>query len=142
MREVSKDLWGEVFEVVTAITWGPDGNEPDPKASEAAVAQLRAIYARQEGLGQPEPFLTEALADYTDDAAEAVALYRLALAQSTGYPDEPTHTKRICMASRLIDLGDLAGARSELVLGRAEAERLGDLNHVELADELLVKVAV
>jgi hypothetical protein len=142
MREVSKELWGEVLEVVTAITWGPDGGEPDPNVSETAVAQLRAIYARQEGLGHPEPFLTEALADYTDDAAEAVALYRRALAQSTGYPDEPTHTKRICMASRLIELGDLAGARSELVLGRAEAERLSDRDYVEMADELLEKVAV
>jgi HD-GYP domain-containing protein (c-di-GMP phosphodiesterase class II) len=142
MREVPKDLWGEVLEVVTAITWGPDGNEPDPKVSEAGVAQLRAIYARQEGLGQPEPFLTEALADYTDDAAEAVALYRRALAQSTGYPDEPTHTKRICLASRLIELGDLAGARSELTLGRAEAERLNDDYYVAMADELLGKVAV
>jgi hypothetical protein len=142
MREVPKDLWGEVLEVVTAITWDPDGNEPDPEVSEARVAQLRAIYARQEGLGQPEPFLTEALADYTDNAAEAIALYRRALAQSTGYPDEPTHTKRICMASRLIELGDLSEARSELVLGRAEAERLNDGHYVAMADELLAKVAV
>jgi hypothetical protein len=142
MREVPKDLWGEVLEVVTAITWGPDGSEPDPKVSEAALAQLRAIYARQEALGQPEPCLTEALADYTDDAAEAVALYRRALAQSAGYPDEPTHTKRICLASRLIELGDLAGARSELALGRAEAQRLGDEDYVTMADEMLEKVAV
>jgi hypothetical protein len=99
MREVPKDLWGEVLDIVTAITWGPDGSEPDPKVSEAGVAQLRAIYARQERLGHPEPCLTEALADYTDGAAEAVALYRLALAQSAGDPDEPTHTNRICMAS-------------------------------------------
>jgi hypothetical protein len=142
MREVPKDLWGEVLEVVTAITWGPDGNDPDPKVIEARVAELRAIYARQEGLGQPEPFLTEALADCTDDAVEAVALYRRALAQSTGHPEEPTHTKRICMASRLIELGDFPEARSELMLGRAEADRLNDSNYVEMADELLTKVAV
>ena len=142
MREVPKELWGEVLGVVTAITWGPDGRKPDAEASEAQVAQLRAIYDRQERLGQPEPFLTEALADYTDDAAEAVTLYRRALVQSDGYSDEPTHTKRICLASRLIELGDLAEARSELVLGRAEAARLNDADYLGMADELLAKLAV
>jgi HD-GYP domain-containing protein (c-di-GMP phosphodiesterase class II) len=142
VREIPKELWGEVLEAVTAITWGPDGNEPDAATSKAGMAQLRAIYDRQERLGQPEPFLTEAMADYTDDAAEAVALFRRALAQSENYPDEPTHTKRICMASLLIDLGNLAEARSELVLGRAEAQRVGDGSYVTLADELLAKLAV
>jgi hypothetical protein len=142
MREVTKKLWGEVLEVVTAITWRPDWSEPDARIAEAQVAQLRRIYERQEALGQPEPFLTEALADYADDAAEAVALYRRALEQSSDYPDEPTHTKRICMAQQLIELGDLAEARSELVLGRAEAERLNDDDYVALADELLAKVPV
>jgi hypothetical protein len=142
MREIPKKLWSEVLEAVTAITWGPDGNEPDAETSEAGVVQLRAIYDRQERLGQPEPFLTEALADYTDDAAEAVELYRRALAQSNAHPDEPTHTKRICMASLLIELGNLAEARSELILGRAEAERLDDGPYVTMADELLAKLAV
>jgi hypothetical protein len=140
MREVPKELWGEVLEVVTAITWGPDGNEPDSETSKAALAQLRSIYLRQESLGEPEPFLTEALADYTDDAAQAVALYRRALAQSVSCRDEPTHTKRICMASRLIELGDLTEARSELIRGRVEAERLGDDDYLALADELLARV--
>jgi len=142
MREVPKDLWNEVLEVVTAITWGPDGKEPDAKVSEAGLAQLRAIYVRQESQGQPEPFLTEALADFTDDAGEAVALYRRSLAQSKGYSDEPTHTKRISLAERLVELGNLSEARSELVLARAEAERLDDPSYVAMADELLAKMAV
>ena len=87
--------------------------------------------------GKPDPALTEALADYTDDAAEASALYRAAIAQCEKYPGEPTHTKRICLASRLMDLGDTAAARCELALGRGEAERLKDVEYVELADELL-----
>jgi hypothetical protein len=142
MREVPKELWSEVLEVVTAITWGPDGNEPDSKVSEAGLAQLRIIYARQESLGEPAPFLTEAIADYTDDPSEAASLYRRALMESVGYPDEPTHTKRICLAQRLIELGDLSGARSELVLGRVEAERLNDSDYVVMADELFAKVTV
>ena len=142
MREIPKELWAEVLAAVTAITWGPDGNEPDAAASEAGIVQLRAIYDRQERLGQAEPFLTEAMADYTDDAAEAIDLYRRALAQSKGHPDEPTHTKRICMASLLIELGNHGEARSELVLGRAEAQKLDDGPYVTMADELLAKLAV
>jgi hypothetical protein len=94
------------------------------KSRERAAAKSSVGYLRQENLGEPEPFLTETLADYTEDAAEAVAQYRRALAQSVGCCDEPTHTKRICMASRLIELGDLDEARLELMLGRVEAERL------------------
>ena len=106
------------------------------------TAHLRAIYARQELLGAPDPFLTEAIADYTDEAAEAVRLYRLALAQSSKHPDEPTYTKRIDMASRLMEVGDLKTARTELIQGRAEAERLKDNLYVEFADGLLAKLAV
>ena len=140
MRKISTPLWDEVFDVVNNIKRCLD--QGDSKLEAAYTAMLRAIYARQEVLGAPDPFLTEAVADYTDDTAEAVRLYRLALAQSSRHPDEPTHTKRIDMASRLIELGDLHSARSELIQGRAEAERLKDTLYVEFADELLAKLAV
>jgi hypothetical protein len=39
------------------------------------------------------------------------------------------------MASRLIELGDLHSARTELIQGRAEAERLSDTFYVEFAGE-------
>lgn len=139
MRKVQTPLWKEVFDVVNNIKRCLD--EGDSKM-EAYTAMLRAIYARQEVLGAPDPFLTEAVADYTDDAAEAVRLYRLALAQSSRHPDEPTYTKRIDMASRLIELGDLHSARTELIKGRVEAERLRDALYIEFADELLAKLAV
>ena len=129
MREVPRELWGEVFDLVTEVLL-------------KAFTALRALYARQEALGKPDPALTEALADYTDDATEAAALYRVAIAQSASYPDQPTHTKRICLASRLIDLGDIAEARSELALGRADAERLKDAEYVKLADRLLSRLAI
>jgi hypothetical protein len=136
VREV---LWNEVLHVVTDIVWGPDHD--DAQATSVKVARLRAVYARQESLGQPDPFLTEAFADYTEDAAEAVDLYRLALAQSGVDSQEPTHTKRICMAERLIQLGDIASASAELMLGRAEAVRLQDHDYVVLADDLLSSVS-
>lgn len=139
MREVSGEL-GEAFDLVTEVLLSDAAG--DTERFSRALAALRALYTRQEALGKPDPALTEALADYTDDAAQAAALYRLAIAQSAPYPDETTHTKRVCLASRLIDLGDLAEARSELALGRSEAERLKDAEYVKLADELLSQLAI
>jgi len=140
MREVPRELWGEVFDLVTEVLLSDAAGDTERFAK--ALTALRALYTRQEALGKPDPALTEALADYTDDAAEAAALYRVAIAQSASYPDEPTHTKRICLASRLIDLGNVAEARSELNLGRADAERLKDAEYVELADRLLSQLAI
>jgi len=139
MREIPKDLWAEVLEVTRDIVWGPGQDEAE--ATSADMERFRAIYARQNALGQPDPFLTEVLADFTDDAAEAIALYRIALAQSNAYPDEPTHTKRICLASRLVEIGDFSGASSELTVGRAEAARLNDSEYLALADDLLSQVS-
>lgn len=140
MRKVPTPLWKEVFDVVDDIKRWSDAGNAQLEAS--CIALLQVIYARQEALGAPDPFLTEAMADYTDDPAEAVRLYRLALAQSSRHPDEPTHTKRIDMASRLVELDDLQSARTELIQGRAEAERLNDTFYVELADDLLSKLTV
>jgi hypothetical protein len=140
MRKIHTPLWKEVLDVVNDIKRCLDAG--DSKMEAVHTARLRAIYARQEVLGAPDPFLTEAVADYTDDAAEAVRLYRLALAQSSRHPDEPKYTKRIDMASRLMEIGEMQSARTELIKGRVEAERLRDTLYVEFADELLAKLAV
>ena len=86
---------------------------------------------------QTHPLLTEAVADYTDDTAEAVRLYELALAQAQTIPDEPTHTKMISLAERLIELGRKEQAEAYLRDGRAEAARRNDTFWVEDADRLL-----
>jgi hypothetical protein len=119
MRRITRPLLDEVFDVVDNIKRSSDDGNSQQEA--LYTAALRAIYARQQVLEAPDPFLTEAVADYSDDPREAVLLYRLSIAQSSGHPDEPTYTKRICMASRLLELGDLPAVRSELILGRAEA---------------------
>lgn len=139
MREVPRELRGEVFNLLTEALLSDAAGDTERFAK--AFAALQALYARQDALGKPDPVLTEALADYTDDPAEAAALYRVAIAQCEAYADEPTHTKRICLASRLIGLGDIGGARSELALGRAEAELLKDAEYVRLADNLLSRLA-
>jgi hypothetical protein len=46
------------------------------------------------------------------------------------------------MAERLMELGDFETARAELLLGRAEADRLNDSDYIKRADELLAKVNV
>jgi hypothetical protein len=140
MREVPRELYGEVFDLVTeALVSDAAG---DAQRFAKALAALRELYARREALGKPDPALTEAVADYTHDAREAVVLYRASIAQSGPYPDEPTHTKRLCLASRLIELGDIVEARSQIVRGRADAERLRDAEYVKLADELLAQLAL
>jgi len=83
----------------------------------------------------------EALADYTPNASKAVSIYREAIALSERR-HEPTYTKRIWMAARLIELGDKVEARTQLIAGRAEAERLRGDGAVAYADELLAKLAV
>ena len=135
MRHVRKKLYDDVFELVSKIVRASEAG--DTVVESAELSRLRTLYVRYEALGIPDPFLTEAMADYTDDPSEAVRLYRLALAQSAQHSDEPTHTKRICMAERLVELGDLEAARTELLLGRAEAERVNDNAYIKMADDLL-----
>ena len=62
----------------------------------------------------PDPFLTETLADFSDDLDDAIRLYRLALEQSAAFPGEPTHTKRQGLAECLLEDGSIAEAREEL----------------------------
>jgi hypothetical protein len=88
-------------------------------------------------LGHSHPFLTEAMADYTEDAVEAVRLYELALDQAHSFSDEPTHTKMISLAERLIELGGTEQAEAYLRDGRTEAVDRRDTFWIQEADRLL-----
>ena len=140
MREVQRTIWAQVLDLTTQLTWCTE--ETDKERAAALYGELRALYDQRRELGQPDPFLTEALADYTDDDHEAVSLYKLALTQSAAHPDEPIHTKEISLAARLINLGDTQSARAALLRGKAEAQTRNDGNYVEFADELLAECAV
>jgi len=107
----------------------------------ALLELLRAGCALREITGDVDSHELEALADYTPDASKAVSIYREAIALSERR-HEPTYTKRIWMAARLVELGENAEARSQLIAGRAEAERLRGDGAVAYADELLAKLAV
>jgi len=105
----------------------------------AALLELfRASCALSDIEGTTDSHQLEALADYTPDAAEAVQLYKRAMALSRRR-QEPTFTKRIWMAARLMELGANAEARTQLIEGRAEAERLRADGAVAYADELLAQ---
>jgi hypothetical protein len=59
----------------------------DQSLQESHVQALRAYYDEQVELGRSHPFLTEAMADQTDDAGGAVELYQLALEQAQTIPE-------------------------------------------------------
>ncbi|MEJ0098715.1 MAG: hypothetical protein WDO12_02815 [Pseudomonadota bacterium] len=101
-----------------------------------SFAQLNALYEERRIVGASHPFLTEALADYTAEAAESAALYALAIEQAATFTDEPTHTKHIGLAEALISLGRLAEAREHLIIGQRQARSAGDSHWVDHAAEL------
>jgi hypothetical protein len=139
MSNIPSDIYERVRELVTAIV---NASEVGDNVLVTTHQQtLRDFYDEQTNLGRVHPFLTESVADYTEDANEAVRLYQLALAQAREYPDEPLHTKMICLAEELIDLGRVELAEAYLRDGRAEAVRAGDTDWIENADRLLQRLA-
>jgi hypothetical protein len=81
-RTIPPALYDEVFALVTAIAQPdakPLGAVDETKASEA-YAKLHALFKRHESSGESDPFLNEALADFTDDNSESIRLcHRIAL---------------------------------------------------------------
>jgi hypothetical protein len=136
---IPPDLYSRVFDLATAITSASEAS--DNGAYAAGVAELRALFEERARQGTPHPFLTEALADYTDDAKEAVELYQLAIQQCIAFDGEPTHTKHIGLAERLVELGEVGRAREHLAVRRDAARRVGDkeaIDHAALVARSLV----
>ena len=139
MSSIPPDIYERVHELAVAIV---NASGADDDALHDSLCQtLRAYYDEQASLGRSHPFLTEAIADYTDDATEAVRLYELSLEQARTFPDEPTHTKMISLAQQFMELGRTEQAEAYLRDGRAEAVRRGDTFWIEDADRLLQQLA-
>ena len=136
---IPHDIYDRVHELVVAIVNASEAC--DDALCNSLCQALRAYFDEQTTLGRSHPFLTEVMADYTDDAAEAVRLYELSLEQSRTFPDEPTHTKMISLAQQFIALGLTDHAATYLRKGRAEAVRQGDTYWIEEADGLLKESA-
>jgi hypothetical protein len=135
VSSIPPDIYERVHEFAIAIA---NATQADDDVLNASLCeQLLAYYDEQASLGRSHPFLTEAMADYAADAAEAVRFYELSLEQAQAFPDEPTHTKMICLAEQFIELGRTDQAEAYLRDGRAEAVRRGHTFWIEEADRLL-----
>jgi len=139
MSNIPPDIYERVRELALAMTNASEAG--DTALQDSGYQSLLAYHEEQTRLGRSHPFLTEALADYTDDVATSARYYELALEQARAYSDEPTHTKMISLAERLIELGQLERAEAYLRDGRAEAVRRADTFWIEDADRLLHELA-
>lgn len=139
MSNIPPDIYETVSELALAMTNASAAD--DTALHDSSYQSLLAYYEEQTRLGRSHPFLTEALADYTHDVATSARYYELALDQARAFADEPTHTKMISLAERLIELGQLERAEAYLRDGRAEAVRRADTFWIQDADRLLHKLA-
>ena len=135
ISSIPPDIYERVHELAVAIVNASEVG--DDRLDDSLCQTLRVYFDEQASSGRSRPFLTEAMADYTCDAVEAVRLYELALEQTRAFPDEPTHTKMISLAQRLIELGRGEQAEAYLRDGRAEAVRRDDTFWIEDANRLL-----
>ena len=130
-RRIPKLLYDEVLELATLIAQ-PNASpveNVDQAAASRAFGRLLEIYRRQESSGVADPFLTETVADFTEECGEAVRLYELALSQASTFPGEPVATKHVGLARRLHEMGRKSEALEHLILARqaAFAERATDV---------------
>ena len=139
MNSLPPEIYERVHELTLAITNAFEAG--DRALCDSLSLNLRDFYDEQVARGRAHPFLTEATADYTEDAAEAVRLYELALEQALAFPGEPTHTKLISLAERLVELDRREQAEACLRAGRAEAVRGEDTFWIEEAGRLLRELA-
>jgi hypothetical protein len=135
MSGIPPDLFARVHEFALDLTNASESG--DDILYDFHYEALLAYFQEQPRRSRSHPFLTEALADYTEDPTAAVQLYRLALGEAKAFPEETTHTKLISLADRLAELGQLEPAQVCLLAGRPEPIRRGDEFWVEEADRLL-----
>jgi hypothetical protein len=110
----------------------------DTALREAHYLSLLEYFEAQTDAGQGHPFLTETVADYTDDPVAALRYYQLALEQSHKLGvTEPMQTILIGIAEKLLELGMPEQAEARLHDGRKEAIRRNDEFAIAEADRLL-----
>lgn len=122
MRKVPEPLHAKVLELSLAIANA--GERCDFAKARGAFRRLRGLYRSRRN--NPDPFLTEAMADFTGGARSASKLYRLAIEQSAAFPGEPIFTKQIALATRLLQLGHLQESARFTALAKPAAQESGD----------------
>jgi hypothetical protein len=94
MNSIPPDIYERVFELALAIVNASEAG--DDALSDSLCQTLPVYFDEQAGLGRSHPFLTEAMADYTDDSVEAIRISVL----------------RVCFGFRVSDFGFRARSRS------------------------------
>ncbi len=142
-RRVPASLYEEVYSLTEAIVQPEVGASAgvDAELASSAYAALRALYDRLDAAGTPDPFVTEALADFSDESNVAILLYRVAIQQSAAFPGEVTYTKRIGLARRLATEGRNAEALEQVALARLEAVEVDDADAVRELEEISSGIA-
>jgi hypothetical protein len=138
LSSIPPDIYERVHELAVAIVNATVAG--DNTLDESLRQTMRSYFDELACSDRSHPFLTEAMADHTHNPAEAARLYELALEQARAFPEEPTHTKMICLAERLVELGRSEQAKAYLRDGRTEAVRRNDTYWIQEADALLQKL--
>lgn len=140
MSSIPPDMYERVLELTVEITNATLAE--DDALSQSLYQSLLIYHQEQAAMGRVHPFLTETVADYTDDPTEALRYYKLALEQSRDIGNgEPTQTILIGIASKLLELGQREQAEAHLRDGRIEATRRGDGFSVAEADRLMKEIS-
>jgi hypothetical protein len=139
-RTIPPALYDEVFALVTDIAQ-PDARLTDEVKAADAYVKLLALFKYREQSGDSDPFLTEALADVTDDNSESIRLYELALKQCAAFPGEGTVSKRTGLARALIEAGRTAEASAQIEIARGEAFAERDSSALKQLEELSASCA-
>ena len=136
MNTIPPYIYEHVAELAADITNATLAD--DDALAESLYQRIQLYHEEQLAAGRSHPFIIETLADYTDDAAQALRYYEQALAMSRHMSsDEPTETILIGIGERLIVLGRREQAEAFIRDGRAEAVRRGNADCARKADRLL-----
>jgi hypothetical protein len=140
-RTVPEPLYQKVLALVGDIAQAEVREEAAFAQAKAAESynELFELYQRRESAGESDPFLTEALADMTDDSELALRLYQKAIDQCSDFPGEPVVSKRIGLARQLISLGRKAEAQKQIEAARRDAFSEHDIEAIRELDSLLSK---
>lgn len=138
MSSIPPDIYQQVREISISLTNATEAG--DEILVQFHYQQLLDFFHQQNESGNAHPFITETLADYTEDASDAVKYYELALAQCRKNPEEPAYTKQISLAERLLELKQVERAKTLLQQGRAEARCRNDAFWAHTADDLLAEI--
>lgn len=140
MSSIPPEMHEQVLDLAAQMTNAALA-EDDPLC-QSLYQGLLEYYNEQTAAEQGHPFLTETVADYTDDPAEALRYYRQALVQSQKMGStEPTQTILLGIATKLIELGQREQAEAYLWEGQKEAIRRNDEFTIEEANHLLEELA-